>query len=111
MTRELEGFVSSIEHAKEIAGRVLNEGYDPLLACRELAQLRQRLPGVPDEIMDVFVGIASEVDGLPIGGERRYWAVGELRLRDAEAARYRERVRAVVEESLVRLLASLSRSQ
>lgn len=108
MTRELDGGVLPMERAKEIARRVLGEGYDPLLACRDLAQLRKRLPEVADEIMDTFVGVASEVDDLPIGCEREHWAVAALKSKDAEAADYREQVRAVVEDSLRQLLMSLS---
>ncbi len=110
MTLDAEGSVPPMERAKEIARSVLGEGYDPLLACRDLAQLRQRLPGVADEIMDTFVGVASEVDDLPIGSEREHWAAAALKLKDTEAAEYRERVRAVFEDSLRRLLMSLSGS-
>lgn len=108
MMQELERDVPPTERAKDIARRVLDDGYDPLLACRDLAQLRGRLPGVADEIMNTFIGVASEVDDFPIGSEREHWAVDALRSKDAEAADYRERVRAVVEESLRDLLASLS---
>ena len=58
--------------------------------------------------MDIFVGIASEVDDLPLGSEREAWAVAASKSKDAEAADYRERVRAVVEASLRRLLMSLN---
>jgi hypothetical protein len=58
--------------------------------------------------MDTFLGVASEVDDYPIGSEREHWGVAALKSKDAEAAVYRERVRAVVEESLRRLLMSLS---
>ena len=104
---ELEGGVPPTERAKEIARRVLDDSYDPLLACRNLDQLRKWLPKVPDEIMDTFVGIASEVDELPIGSEREYWAVDELKLKDVRAVKYRELVRAVVEGSLRQLLVLL----
>jgi hypothetical protein len=107
MMKELEDGVPPTERAKEVARRVLGDGYDPLLACRDLARLRGRLPGVADEIMDTFVGVASEVDDLPIGSEREHWAADALKSKDVEAADYRERVRTVVEESLRRLLASL----
>jgi hypothetical protein len=107
MTRDLESGIPPVGRAKEIARRVLGDGYDPLLACRELAQLRQRLPGVADEIMDTFIGVDSEIDDLPIGLEREHWAAEALKAKDVEAAGYRERVRPVVEESLRRLLASL----
>ncbi len=96
-----------MERAMEIAHRTLNGEYDPLLACRNLADLRDRLPSVPSETMDVFVGVASEVDGLPIGAERKQWAAEALRSKDIEAADYRERVRATVEEALHGLLKSL----
>ncbi len=107
MMQELEGGMPPTERAKDIARRVLGDGYDPLLACRDLADLRDRLPGVADEIMNTFVGVASEVDDLPIGREREQWAAEALKAKDVEAADYRERVRAVVEESLRGLLASL----
>lgn len=100
--------MSPKERARQVAHRVLGEGYDPLLACRDLVHLRARLPEIPDDIMDIFVGIASEVDDLPLGSEREDWAVAALKSKDAEAADYRERVRAVVEASLRRLLMSLS---
>jgi hypothetical protein len=73
-----------------------------------MVQLCPRLPEVSDEIRNIFVGIASEVDDFPIGSEREHWAVAELKSRDAEAADYRERVRAVVEDSMRRLLILLS---
>ena len=106
MKREPENFWS-IERAKEIARRVLDERYDPLLACRDLADLRLGLQGVADEIMDTFIGIASEVDGVPLGSERQYWAEDALRLEDTKTADYRGQVRASVEESLRRLLVTL----
>ena len=110
MMRELESGVPPTERAKEIAHGVLCEGYDPLLACRDLALLRRLLPEVADEIMDTFVGVASELDVFPIGSEREHWAVAALESKDSEAADYRERVRAVVEDSLRRLLMALSGS-
>lgn len=51
--------MTTTELAKGIARRMLGGGYDPLLACPELAQLRQRLPGVAKGIMDTFVGVPA----------------------------------------------------
>ncbi len=51
-----------VERAKEIARRVLGEDYDPLLACRDLVKLRQRLPEVADEIMDTFVVFVPQAE-------------------------------------------------
>jgi hypothetical protein len=68
----------AIERAKQIAKKVLGGQYDPLLACRELVDIREQLPVVTDEVMDVFVAVATEVDGLPIGPERAHWTTESL---------------------------------
>jgi hypothetical protein len=96
------------ERAKEIAIKVLAGGYDLLLACRELADLRGRLPSVADDVMDTFTGVASEVDDLPIGTEREHWAADALRSKDIEAADYRERVKDAVAKALQELLMALA---
>jgi hypothetical protein len=98
---------AAAERAKDVARWVLSGAYDPLLACRDLAGLRAELPAVADEIIDTFVGVASEVDDLPIGSEREQWSAEALKAKDAEAADYRERVRGAVEEALRGLLAAL----
>jgi hypothetical protein len=98
---------SSADRAIEVARRTLEGEYDLVLACRDLAGLRRRLPDVADEIMNIFVGVASEVDELPIGVERKHWATDALIAKDAEAADYRERVRGTVVEALQELLAAL----
>lgn len=95
------------ERAKEIALKALDGDYDPLLACRDLADLRGRLPGVTDDVMNTFIGVASEVDDLPIGTEREHWAPEALRSKDIEAADYRERVKDAVAKALQELLAAL----
>jgi hypothetical protein len=92
------------ERAREIAKKVLAGQYDPLLACRELIDLREQLPGMADEVMDVFRAVDSEVDGLPIGPERAHWNTESLRVKDLEAANYRERVRSQVAAALRELL-------
>lgn len=98
------------ERAKEIARRTLDGGYDLLLACRDLASLRERLPRVADDLMNIFIGVASEVDELPIGAERKHWATETLRAKDIEAADYRELVRVTVTEALQGLLVALGGS-
>jgi hypothetical protein len=95
----------AVARARQIAKMVLEEEYDPLLACRDVVGLREQLlSAVPQEVMVVFVAVESEVDGLPIGPERAYWAEGSLRVKDQEAATYREQVRSNVEEALRALL-------
>lgn len=95
----------AVARARQIAKMVLQQHYDPLLACRDLAAIREQLvSAVPHEVMVGFVGVESEVDSLPIGSERAYWAEGPLRVKDQEAASYREQVRSDVEEALRALL-------
>lgn len=43
----------AVERARQIAKTVLEGEYDPLLACRELVDLRGELTAVADEVMDV----------------------------------------------------------
>jgi hypothetical protein len=87
--------------AKKTANMVLEGQHDPLLACRELADVGEELSGLlPSEVMDVFVSVSSEIDGLPIGPERAYWAEEPLRVKDSQAANYREQVRRLVEDAL-----------
>ena len=93
--------------AVDIARRVLSGAYDPLLACRDLADLREDLQSVSPDVLSVFVGVSSELDGLPIGAERLYWAKDALAAKDLEAAHYRKEVANVIESSLERLLNEL----
>lgn len=92
------------KRAQEIARKTLGGAYDPLLACRDLASLKEGLPHVSKNLMNIFVGIASEVDALPIGSERAHWAAEPLRLKDIEVTDYRERVRSVVVKALSELV-------
>jgi hypothetical protein len=94
----------AIERARQIAKNVLGGQYDPLLACRELSDIRELRPVVADEVMNVFIAVDSEVDDLPIGPERANWNAESLRVKDMEAANYREQVRSVVTEALRALL-------
>jgi hypothetical protein len=94
----------AIGRARQIAKGVLEGQCDPLLACRELADLREDLWVLGDEVIDVFVAVASEVDDLPIGSERALWATDRLREKDLEAADYRTRVKSQVANALRRLL-------
>ena len=95
---------NAVERARELARGTLAGELDPLLACRDLAALRTRLAGVPEGAMDTFIAVASEVDDLPIGSDRQYWAPAALSAKDAEAADYRTRVKDVVLAAMKELL-------
>jgi len=103
-----EGTLKSRQRAADVANRVLQGEYDLLLACRDLASLRLHLRGVPDNVLETFVGVASEIDDLPVGAERRNWSLDALKGNDVETNRYREQVRDVVTDALRQLLASLA---
>jgi hypothetical protein len=100
----MTAMTDAIARARQIATKVLGGQYDPLLACRELADIREELSAVADEVMDVFVAVASEVDDLPIGSERTHWNTESLRMKDLEAANYRAQVGGQVAEALRGLL-------
>ena len=87
--------VYAINRARSIAADAIDGNLDLLVACCDLADLRLRLPRVADGQMHVFVGVASEVDGLPIGAARSLWASEALKSKDIVIARYREQMRAL----------------
>jgi len=99
----------AIQRARQVAKNVLAGQYDPLLACREIADIRDQLPAIANEVMDVFVAVASEVDDLPIGPERANWSAESLRVKDLEAANYREQVRAQIGQALQDLLEAIAK--
>ena len=85
--------IEAVAGARQTAKRVLEGQYDPLLACRDLANIEEELSAVvPREVMDVFIAVSSEVDEFPIGPERVHWAAESLRVKDLEAAKYRSQV-------------------
>lgn len=91
----------AIQRARQIAMKVLADEYDPLLACREIMDLKDQLPeGMTEE----FRGVDSEIDGWPLGAERAYWDTEALKEKDLIAARYREQVRESILEDLRVLL-------
>ena len=96
--------VSPIDRAKRIARETLAGEHDILQACRDLAALRLSLLHLPEDALDAFIAVSSEVDDLPLGAEREHWAPDVLRAQDAEAEEYRERIRPRVYEALRELI-------
>jgi hypothetical protein len=99
------------QKAVRVARRALLGEYDLLLACRELASLRADLAEVPIAVLDTFIAVASEIDDLPVGAERRNWSLDALRTSDLAASKYRDTVRPVVTSALHSLLESLGQSE
>lgn len=91
----------AIQRARQIAKNVLAGEYDPLLACREIVDLKDYLP---DGMTAELWGVDSEIDGWPLGAERAYWDTEALKEKDLIAAKYRDEVRTLIEEDLRVLL-------
>lgn len=97
-----------ISRARRIAEMTIDGEFDPLLASRELVLMKNRLPNADSPAWEPLEGVASEVDGLPLGDERRFWAPEALREKDQEADSYRSLVKDVVRDALQALFAASS---
>ena len=100
-------YTISMQRARAIVLRALAGEYDLLIACRELSELSGQLPGVKEDVMDVFSGVASEIDGHPVGEERKHWADAALAEEDIKTNAYRLLMRHVITEALQELLVAL----
>jgi hypothetical protein len=49
-------------------------------------------PDLEDALLS-FVGVASEVDDLPIGSEREFWNPNALAIKDRQLAEYESRIK------------------
>ena len=88
----------------EIALRILSGEVRPLLGAQMLDYFLHPLEKEVDwEIVRLMKGIASEVDGLPLGQERQYWADQALREKDRLADSYEERVGPAIVEAARKL--------
>jgi len=97
----------SVESALKIVESALKDERDILIACRELALLRSCLPSISDDVFDTFLGVASEVDDIPLGCIRNNWNDKKLIEKDNEAEHYREQVDSIVREALFKILEDL----
>lgn len=93
----------SVASAREVVKSALEGQLDILIACLRLDDLRPGLPGVPKDLLNVFTGVASEIDSLPLEEQRRFWSPDVLKAKDTEAAQYRRQIAKVVTAALGRL--------
>lgn len=70
--------------------------------------MRDDLRDIPDEVWNVLGGVASEIDGLPVGDERRFWDPEVLKRKDLEIEDYRQRARQVIVQAFEKLLCLLT---
>jgi hypothetical protein len=96
---------ASLERGKTFARQGLGGEIHMFLACIEISNETKNLAYVPREITVVFDGIASEVDGLPIGSERLHWDAAALEEQDKEIERYLGEVKPVLRDAMRKLLA------
>jgi hypothetical protein len=96
---------SSLEKVKEIARQALSGQIHMFLACVKISNETINLQNVPREITIVFDGVASEIDGLPIGDERQHWNPVALLEQDKEIERYLVDVGPVLKEAMEKLVA------
>jgi hypothetical protein len=59
----------------------------------ELGSLGRQIGANRDPDFELFIGIDSETDHLPVGEVRKYWNPEALRAKDAELARFESQVR------------------
>lgn len=79
-----------------IARSILSGQLDVLDGCRALVSHVTAAGLTDDPDAAVIVGVESETDDLPLGGERRAWHVESLRDKDARRSEYADRVRTAV---------------
>jgi hypothetical protein len=101
----MESSETSLERVKRIAMQALSGEIHMFLACRKISYETINLENLPREITVVFDGIASEIDGLPIGDERQHWDPVALLEQDKEIERYLAEVGPVLRESMEKLIA------
>jgi hypothetical protein len=69
-----------------IAKQFLEEKLGLVQTSRELLQFRDGVEPEIGTLLDVFVGVASETDALPIGTERALWNLQALEMEDRKIA-------------------------
>jgi hypothetical protein len=69
-----------------IAKQFLGERLGLVQAARELLQFRDGIEPEIGTLLDIFVGISSETDALPIGTERALWNLQTLGVEDRKIA-------------------------
>jgi hypothetical protein len=78
-------FIEAKTSALDILSRIAGGNIGVLCAAQKLCSLRHALVGdARDEDWDVFVGIDSETDHLPLEEDRKNWAPEALARKDIE---------------------------
>ena len=103
---DMEARLAAVAYAKGI----LNETIGLFEGCLRLADLSHALVDswIDDPDFVLFGGIASEVDGLPIGRARQYWSAEALEREDRKLARYESEVKELVREACRNVVARFS---
>jgi hypothetical protein len=82
-----------------------------LLAAREINRALHELPELAKQVQEAdflfLTGVSSECDDVPLGVERKHWAVDSLREKDLLAQNYEGRVREKLLMALSRIASDL----
>ena len=98
-------FIEAKTSALEILSRLTAGDIGVLRAAQKLSSLRHTLVGdARDEDWDVFVGIDSETDHLPLEEDRKNWAPDALARKDIEIKEAEDFFRARAVEAAHNLL-------
>lgn len=96
---------------RAVATQLLAGTIGVIAVARELSQFRDGIEPEIGKLLDVFVGLDSETDDLPIGDQRAHWDPEALKQKDPEIAaaeaRWRERALAAARQ-IVSLLSQES---
>lgn len=100
---DMEARRAAVSYAKAI----LNEKIAFFAGCLRLADLAHALVDnwMDDPEFVLFGAIASEVDGLPIGGARQHWSAEALEREDRKLASYESAVKCQVREACLSVIA------
>src|SRR5688572_26248176 len=105
----METLDSIRQRIADVADEMLNGKTDLLEGCRIIVSQRSRLPEINDDLFDVFVGVESELDDVPVGRTRDIWAHESLALEDSQKNPYLAKVADRLDDACKTLLARYGR--
>lgn len=93
--------------AAKTAREILAGAIDPLEGCRMLLREGSNLRRVVPDAFDVISAIASELDDIPKGAERRMWSPQALAKLEHEERSYIAQVREQLEKACRQIVAAI----
>ena len=88
----------------EIARGITDGSVGIIEGSRKISSMRHELSDPDDVIFNIFIGIDSETDHLPVGDERRHWSKDALAAKDTEILKYEDSQRSDAQAACKRLI-------